>query len=82
MEHLDEKVAAHEATLAQMNERLGNIEATLRDLNGRLDAGFRDVNQRMATMATAMATKGELRWWATLISGLIAIATGAILKYG
>ena len=71
MEHLDEKVAAHEATLGQMNERLGNIEATLRD-----------INQRMATMATAMATKEELRWWAALISGLIAIATGAILKYG
>ncbi len=75
MEHLDEKITAHDATLAQMNERLGNIEATLRDLTGRLDAGFRDVDQRIAT-------KEELRWCAALISGLIAIATGAILKYG
>jgi hypothetical protein len=71
MERMEEKVAAHEATLAQMNERLGSIDA-------RLTA----IETRMAAMTNAMATKGELRWWATLISGLIAIATGAILKYG
>ena len=64
MERMEEKVAAHDATLAQMNERLGSIEARLTSIEAR------------------MATKGELRGWAGLISGLIAVAVGAILKFG
>jgi hypothetical protein len=75
MEDLGEKVAAHEATLTQMNERLGNIEATLRDLTGRLDAGFRDVNHRMVSA-------GEVRTWSGLLIALIGAAVGIILKYG
>ncbi len=75
MDDLGEKVAAHEATLAQMNERLGNIEATLRDLTGRLDTGLRDVNHRMVSA-------GEVRTWSGFIVALIAAAVGIILKYG
>ena len=36
MEHMQEKVAAHDATLAQMNERLGSIEARLTNIETRL----------------------------------------------
>ena len=64
MERLEEKVAAHDATLTQTSERLGSIEA------------------RLTSIETRMATKGELRAWAALISGLIAVAVGAILKFG
>jgi hypothetical protein len=64
MDDLGEKVAAHDATLTQMNERLGSIDA------------------RLTSMEARMATKGELRGWAGLISGLLAIAVGIILKYG
>jgi hypothetical protein len=64
MEHLNEKVVAHEAALTQMNERLGNIEARLTGIDAR------------------MATKGKLRAWADLVSSLIAIAVGVMLKFG
>jgi hypothetical protein len=36
MEQLGEKVPAHEATLTQMNQRLGAIEAMMRDINNRM----------------------------------------------
>jgi hypothetical protein len=36
MEHMEEKVAAHDATLSQMNERLGSIESRLTSLEARL----------------------------------------------
>ena len=36
MEHMEEKVAAHDATLTQMNERLGSIEARLTAIESRL----------------------------------------------
>jgi hypothetical protein len=44
-------------------------------MNGRFDGHFRDINSRMATT-------GELRGWAGVISALLAIAVGVILKYG
>jgi hypothetical protein len=37
MERMEEKVAAHEATLAQMNQRLGSIETRLTSIEARLD---------------------------------------------
>jgi hypothetical protein len=40
------------------------------------------IDQRLTSMEARMATKGELRGWAGLISGLLAIAVGIILKYG
>jgi len=70
-EGLSEKVAgqkiepaARSATLFQMHERLGSIEARLTGINDR------------------MATKGELRGWAGVVSGLLAIAVAILLKYG
>jgi hypothetical protein len=36
MEEISEKVAAHEATLTQMNERLGHIEPRLHGIEARL----------------------------------------------
>jgi len=37
-ESVETRVAAHEATLTQMNERLGSIEARLTGIETRLDA--------------------------------------------
>jgi hypothetical protein len=85
MEDLSEKVAAHEATLTQMNEPLGNIEATLRDLTGRLDAGFRDITGRLDAglrdVNHRMVSAGEVRTWSGLLIALIGAAVGIILKY-
>jgi hypothetical protein len=36
MDDLGEKVAAHDATLTQMNERLGSIEARLTGMDARM----------------------------------------------
>ena len=36
MEHLNEQVAAHDATLTQMHERLGRIESRLTGIDTRL----------------------------------------------
>jgi hypothetical protein len=36
MERMEEKVAAHGATLSHMNERLGSIESRLLDIESRL----------------------------------------------
>jgi hypothetical protein len=38
MEQLGEKVAAHEATLSQMNEHLGSIETRLTGIDTRLSS--------------------------------------------
>jgi hypothetical protein len=59
MEHLDEKVAAHDATLTQMNERLGNIESRLNRMENRLDT-------RMNTIAAWLVTLENCLLGATL----------------
>jgi hypothetical protein len=59
-----EKVAAHDAILDQMNQRLGSIDA------------------RLTSMEARLITTGELRAWMGLVSALIAVAVGIILKYG
>jgi hypothetical protein len=59
-----EKVAAHDAILDQMNQRLGSIDA------------------RLTSMEARLVTTGELRAWMGLVSALIAVAVGIILKYG
>jgi hypothetical protein len=59
-----EKVAAHDAILDQMNQRLGSIDA------------------RLTSMEARLVTTGELRAWMGLVSALITVAVGIILKYG
>jgi hypothetical protein len=51
MERMEEKVAAHDATLAQMNERLGSIEARLTGIEARLSG----VESRMLYVGGALA---------------------------
>jgi hypothetical protein len=62
----EERVSVLEGIIPQMNERLGNIEATLRDMNNRMNG---------------MATTGELRAWAGVIIALIGAAVTILLRY-
>jgi hypothetical protein len=71
---VSDKVAAHEATLDQMNARLGSIEAMLRELQTRL-----------STLAATTATRTEIPWAVGLTAGwlttLIVVSVGVLLKY-
>jgi len=71
MDDIGEKVAAHHATLAQMNERLGSLDShmrevreALRDLTTQMHAGFQAQHHRFATVS-------ELRAWVGVLAALI-----------
>jgi hypothetical protein len=51
MDDLGEKVAAHDATLRQMNERIGSIETRLTAIEARLSG----VESRMLYVGGALA---------------------------
>jgi hypothetical protein len=54
------------------------MTATLSQMNTRLDS----IEACLSRMEARMVTKSELRGWAGVISGLLGIAVGVILKYG
>jgi hypothetical protein len=53
-EELSEKVAGHEATLSQMNERLGSIDARLTAMDGRM-ATTGELRARMGLVSALIA---------------------------
>ena len=68
----EERLPAHDATLAQMNERLGNIEARLREMNTRFDARFDSIQTQLAHKADrdfVLKLTGGLGPWVTLLIG-------------
>ena len=54
------------------------MTATLRQMNTQLDS----IEACLSRIEARLATKDQLRSWAGLISGLLAIAVGVILTYG
>jgi hypothetical protein len=59
---LREKVISRDATLGQMNERLGSIEARLTAIEGRL--------ANKAETGLVLGVGGGLAVWVTLLIGL------------
>jgi len=53
-EELSEKVAGHEATLSQMNEQLGSIDARLTAMDGRM-ATTGELRARMGLVSALIA---------------------------
>jgi uncharacterized coiled-coil protein SlyX len=63
---LEERVAAHDATLEQINARLGSIDTRLTSL----EAGLRELTGRVAERAEVLALVLGLGGWVTLLIGL------------
>ncbi|MBM3943140.1 MAG: hypothetical protein FJ316_09510 [SAR202 cluster bacterium] len=74
MASLEERVSRQEGTLEQMNERLGGLEANIRELRAEMHEGFRDMRAEL---------RSNTRWiigliivqWVTVMAAVL----GALL---